>query len=73
MMAEAHVHALANMKNITIVVISPECISGGVQRLAPFIYEPGWKLQRELGPAALKEYLCAHKAHVYMYSYIDQH
>lgn len=73
MMTEAHVHALANLKNIPIVVISPECISGGVKRLAPFIYEPGWKLPREAGPAALKQYLCAHKAHVIMYSGTRKH
>jgi hypothetical protein len=54
MMTEAHVHALVNLKNESVVVISDKYVNKKVKRLACFLYAPGWAEQKEVCKRELK-------------------
>ena len=41
---EAHIHALANMKQRTIVVIEPQC--SFLMPVMTYVYKPGWEPQK---------------------------
>ena len=48
MMTEAHVHTLVNLKKESVVVICDKYVNKKVNRLACFLYTPGWAEQEEV-------------------------